>query len=621
MNQALALTTGQDIKLSGRHGTIKHIDNDVIFIKFGDKSYSHFATYQIQKAANEGIFHIVEKPIDIRCVVDVSEEEQFECDRRSAYCQAFLEFKEAHPTKGLSQKLIDSVFAAIQESHPKKPSKKTIYAWYKLWLSDGQDMALQVAHKNDQDQRMHDDVKILMGKIVRRYYLKKSRPTISCAYGHFIRAFKAKKREFAGIDVPSKSTFERFIKRLSKYEVDCARYGKKHADKENRAATEVYSVTTPLELGQCDGAEFNIGLNNEDGTYAGKVGIFAVMDTATRACLGYTVQVSQKPKESAAVIIHSLGHSMRIKQDPLKYPMGGIAMTYVFDNGPGYRAEMTRKFMHSICSDITYCRSRRADEKPHVERMFSSWRTKLFKRLPGYLGKRKKEIIPEETIRQAATLTVAEFMELFETYIQDEYHHTPNRGINNWTPFEMWQEHARVDEIMTLTDFDDRLKLRGNAKRLKCTSTHGITHRGQRFQCDELKTAANHIIKNSGDQSIPMDVLIDDFDASAITVALSDQHIIEVPNVAGVARDVSFTELKSHMRKVNEDELPEPLTVQKAKNNVKRKRANGTLVEQDTLIKEEDINNANPQMENDFEQSTTITDEDRATTTGFGDDD
>ncbi|MGK0270071.1 MAG: hypothetical protein ACI88H_000706 [Cocleimonas sp.] len=621
MNQALQLTTGQDIKLSGRHGTIKHIDNDVIFIKFGDKSYSHFATYEIHEAANEGMFHIVEKPIDIRCVVNVSEKDQRECDRRSAYCEAFLAFKEVNPTKGLKQELIDEVYVDIENEHPQKPSIKTLYGWYKLWLSDGQDMGLQVVHISDQDQRMDDEVNILMRKMVKKHYLKRSKPTMSAAYGYFTRAFIAKKRQFPGIDVPSKSTFERFIKRLSKYEVNCARYGKKHADKENRAATDAYAVTTPLELVQCDGAEFNIGLLNEDGTYAGKVGIFAVMDTATRSCLGYTVQVSTKPKESAAVVIHSLGHSMRIKKDPMKYPMGGIGMTYVFDNGPGYRAEMTRKFMHAVGSDVTYCRSRRADEKPHCERMFGTWRTKFFKGLPGYLGKRKKEIIPEQTIKQAATLTVAEFMELFEAYIQDEYHHTPNRGINNWTPFEMWQEHTRIDEVMTLTDFDDRLKLRGNAKRLTCTSTHGVTHRGQRFQSDELKAAVNNNVKNFGDKSIPMNVLIDDFDASAISVVLSDQCIIEVPNVAKTPRDVSFTELDSHMRKVNQDDLPEPLTVQKAKNRVQRKRANGTLVEQDTLIKEDDTNNPTQTMEQDFEQHTTITDEQRNTTTGFGDDD
>ncbi|WP_426359385.1 hypothetical protein ACPUVO_03830 [Pseudocolwellia sp. HL-MZ19] len=482
-------------------------------------------------------------------------------------------------------------------------------------------MGLQVVHVSDQDQRMHDDVKLLVSKIVKQYYLKRSRPTISMAYGYFTRAFIARKRDFDGIDVPSKSTFERYIKRLSKYEVNCARYGKKHADKENRAATDAYAVTTPLELVQCDGAEFNIGLLNEDGTYAGKVGIFAVMDTVTRSCLGYTVQVSTKPKESAAVVIHSLGHSMRIKKDPMKYPMGGIGMTYVFDNGPGYRAEMTRKFMHAVGSDVTYCRSRRADEKPHVERMFGTWRTKFFERLPGYLGKRKKEIIPEETIKQAATLTIAEFMELFEAYVQDEYHHTPNRGMKNWTPFDMWQAHAHADEVITLSDMDDRLKLRGNAKTLQFTASHGTAHRGQRFQSEELKTAVNHIVKNFDDKSIPMNVLIDDFDASAISVVLSEQCIIEVPNVAKTPKDVSFSELDSHMRKVNQDELPVPLTVQKAKNRVQKKHTNGTFVEQDTLIKEDDTNNPTPTMETDFEQYTTITNEQRNTTAGFGDDD
>jgi hypothetical protein len=617
MDQVLQLTPGLDIKLSGRHGTIKHIDNDVVFIKFGDKSYSHFATYSIREAANEGLFHIVEKPIDIRCVVNVSEKEQHECDRRSAYCQAFLAFKEANPTKGLKQELIDEVYASIAEEHPQKPSTQRLYSWYKLWLSDGQDMALQVVHKDEQDQRMHDNVKLLMSKIVKKHYLTRSKQTISMAYGYFTRAFREKKREFLGIDVPCKSTFERFIKRLSKYEVNCARYGKKYADKENRAATDVYAVTTPLELVQCDGAEFNIGLLNEDGSYAGKVGIFAVMDTATRSCLGYTVQVGAKVKESAAVVIHSLGHSMRIKKDP----MGGIGMTYVFDNGPGYRAEMTRKFMHAIGSDVTYCRSRRGDEKPHVERMFSTWRTKFFQRIPGYLGKREKEIIPEQTIQQAATLTVTVFMEMLEAYIQDEYHHTPNSGINKFTPFEMWQAHAHADEIITLSDMDDRLKLRGNAKTLQFTASLGTAHRGQRFQSDELKAAVNHIVKNFGDKSIPMNVLIDDFDASAISVVLSDQCIIEVPNVAKTPKDVSFTELGSHVRKVNQDDLPVPLTVQKAKNRVKKKRANGTLVEQDTLIKKDDTNNPTKEMEKDFEQYTTITNEQRNTTTGFGDDD
>ncbi|OKY25126.1 hypothetical protein BI291_03685 [Thalassotalea sp. PP2-459] len=619
MNQALALATGQDVKLGGRQGTIKHIDNEVILIKFGDKSFENFAPHEIYQAANDGCFHMIEKPIDIRCIVELTEKQQLECDRRSAYCDAFLAFKELHPTKGLSNGLVNKVYDKIQETHPTKPSVKTVYAWYRLWLNDGRDMALQVVHGNSQDQRMPPEVKELMGKIVRRYYLKPSRPTINSAYEHFKRAFKGKGRAFADFKMPSKSTFSRFIQRLSKYEVDCARYGKKHADRENRIASKAYNVTMPLELAECDAADFNIGLLNDDGTYAGKVVIFAIIDVATRACLGYTVQVAKKPAESAALVIHSLSHSMRIKPDPLRYPMGGIAMTYVFDNGPGFRAEMTRKFMNAIGSDVTYCRSRHPEEKPHVERMYRTWRKKFFSKLSGYLGKRDKEVVPEHTLKQAATLTVTEFIELFDAYIQDEYHHTPNRGINNYTPYQMWQKHAHLDEVMTIGDFDDRLKIRGSLKKLTCTSTHGVSHRGQRFHSEELKMVFNQAVCNTKKSSLPMEVMIDDFDASAITVVLPDGQLIEVPNVRGIERDISFTKLSSHMLNVNEEDLPVSKTVQQIKNEIKQKRANGTLVPSDSLVRENEISqNTQTDMETDFEQHTTITDEERESATGFG---
>ena len=618
MDQALSLFAGQDITMSGRSGTIKHVDNDVVFIKFDDNSHYHFANHEVVKAADEGDFQLVAKQIDIRCAANITEAQQLECERRSAYCQAFLAFKEAHPTLGVTQILIDEVFAEIGGKHPKVPAMKTVYAWYKLWLSDGQDMALQVVNISEQDQRMDDEVKVLMHQIVKKRYLQKNRPTITSAYGFFIRAFRAQKKNFIGIDLPSKSTFERFINRLPKHVVNLERFGKRYADKESSSATSEYSIEIPLELVQGDGVEINMGLLNEDGSYAGKVSIFATIDVATRSCLGYAVQVDKKPKESAAAVIHSLSHSIRIKTDPEKYPMGGLAMTYVLDNGPGYRAEMTRKFIHALGSDITYCRSRRADEKPHVERMFGTWRTKFFKTLPGYLGKREKGVVTDQTIKQAATLTIAEFMVLFEAYVQDEYHHTPNKGINNWTPYEMWKKHACADEVMTLRDFDDRLKLRGNAKHLQCNIKSGIIHRAQRFNSDKLQKALVKIIKNSGKKSEHLDVLIDDFDASAITVVLPDLQMINVPNVAGVEQDTSFTLLKSLMRNVNESDAPVPLSAQKAKNIVKKKRANGTLVDSDTLINDDEItNNPTPKMERDIAEYSTITDKERATTTGF----
>ena len=440
------------------------------------------------------------------------------------------------------------------------------------------------------------------------------------AYKQLQIAFAKGKRELEGFSIPSLSTFRRYIKGLSKYEVDLARYGKKYAENENRAALKVYKTSFPLERIECDACEINIGLLNEDGTYAGKVTIFLVMDVFSRAILGYAVQVGHT-KESAAAVIHSLAHSMRLKDDPEKNPMSGIGLCYVFDNGAGYRAEMTAKFLNAIGSDIVRCRSRRADEKPHVERAIGTMRQAFFKNLDGYLGKKSEVKVTEQTLKQAAKLSVSEFMLMFEDYIQNVYHHTGNRGINGFTPYEMWNNHIDEEEVITLADFDDRLMLRGNAKTLTCSVSGGIAHRGQRFHSHELKEIITRKLKNSGSRSCKMEVLIDDFDASAITV-ISDGIMIEVPNVDDVKRDQGFSFLKSQTKQIDSANAPVPMSARQAQAQNRVRRINGTHVESDTFLPDtEPIENHTKELEEDHAATSTITETERNATDGFGVDD
>lgn len=620
MNNALLLEAGVDLKVSGRHGKIVYVDNDRVLVGYADKSSDVFNPLELLQAINERLITVIDKPTEMRFVINISEEDQTECDRREAYCKAFFNFKQENPTKGLSQELVDEVYEEIKEDHPSKPSIKRVYAWYKLWLDDGKDMALQVVKEENQDieWRIPDVVLEFMDKMIKRYYMKDSLPTMVWAYEQFVKAFARKKREFKGYDVPCQSTFERRINTWPKYEMDLARYGKKYADRENREASKTYNVKNVLELIECDGLEVNLGLLNEDGTYAGKVLIIAAQDVMTRACIGYTVVIGKQPKESAAAVIHCLSHSMRLKEDPSKNPASGIGQTYVLDNGPGFRSVMTKKYLNAIGSDITYCRSGSPEEKPHVEAMFKTWRNKFFKGKPGYLHKRDAKKVQDKTIKQAAKLTVAEFMVMFEDYVQREYNNTPNRMMNNWSPNQMWEEHARIDEIITLADFDDRTKIRGNAKRLRCNRNNGISHRGQRFSNSDILQEANRLLGGSNDKSILMDVMIDDFDASAITVVI-DKKMIEVPNVNNVPRDTSFSFLKSYVRTVDKSKLPKHLTPRQAANIVKKHRANGTLIEQDTLIIDDEITvNTTKDMEKDIADNiNNITDEERKSTTGF----
>jgi len=582
----IQFATNQEIELSGRHGVVRYTQGNIVFVEFGKNNFQHFDRQRLIEAVNEHLLTFIDKSVEVRCFASLTDKQEKEGERRLAYCEAFDCLANYSAGDEAEGKLIE-VFEAIKSVHPKKPSLKTIGNWLRVWRSHGKDINLQVVTSKAGGHRMSFEMEELVKSTINRHYLKTSRPTKAEAYFRLKKAYKNKIKQFLGQNLPCLRTFERYIEfSLPKYEVDLKRYGKKHANMENRVAAEMYNVLQPLELAEMDGAEFNIGLLNDDGSFAGKVTIFAIIDVFTRCILGYTVQVGAV-KESAAAVIHTLSHSMRSKKDPHKYPMGGIAHNYAFDNGPGFQAKMTKNFLNNLDVEYTYCRSRRATEKPFIERFWGTARTKFFSKCSGYLGKRKSEIIPEKTIKQAAKLTVHQFMVMWDDYVQNVYHHNPHSMINNWTPAEMWEEHAESDAIITMSDHDERLKLRGIAKELTCSINSGVQHRRQRFHSDELAALVRQEVKNTGKNKLKLGVLIDYFDASALTVIDSSGRLINVPNVnKTIQLDTGFAELKALIKQRQDEEFPASISETKANNIIKKHRKNGTVVPQDSLIAE-----------------------------------
>jgi hypothetical protein len=593
----IQFSPNQEIKLSGRHGVVRYTQGNIVFVEFGKNNFQHFERQRLIDAVNDHQLKFIDKSVEVRCFASLTDKQEKEGERRLAYCEAFdclTKYSAGNEAEG---KLIE-VYEAIKSVHTKKPSLKTVGNWLRVWRSHGKDVNLQVVTSKAGGHRLSFEMEELVKSAINKYYLKTSRPTKADAYLQLEKAYTKKMKQFLGQNLPCLRTFERYIEfSIPKYEVDLKRYGKKHANMENRVAAEMYNVLQPLELAEMDGAEFNIGLLNDDGSFAGKVTIFAIIDVFTRCILGYTVQVGAV-KESAAAVIHTLSHSMRSKKDPHKYPMGGIALNYAFDNGPGFQAKMTKKFLNSLDVEYTYCRSRRATEKPFIERFWGTARTKFFSKCSGYLGKRKNQVLPEKTIKQAAKLTVHQFMVMWVDYVQSVYHHSPHSMINNWTPSEMWEEHAEPDAIITMSDHDDRLKLRGIAKGLTCSINSGVQHRRQRFHSEELAALVRQEVKNTGENRLILDVLIDYFDASALTVIDPSGGLINVPNVNKTIQfDTGFGELKALIKQRKDEEFPEPISETKAKNKVKKQRKNNTFVPHESLIAEKCMTESEPEDE------------------------
>ena len=470
------LSTHQRVKTPSMSGSIKYFDEKVVFLEFDNGKHHHLKTGEFISSVNSNKYTLVENAISLK-YFPLDKKQQKVAEFRLAYCEALDELP--NPCVEIyANEVIDNVYEEIKDKYPTKPKFKTCDKWRRQWISDGRDIAPQVySHQGVRDQRISTEVQDFLYNLACRHYLIRSQPPASEFITIVKKKFKARRNEFYPETCPTGGQIRRFIERIPKHIVDEKRYGKAYAKLENRSVLSSIETTFVLERVEGDGLSPSLGLLNDDGSYAGKVSLFFVIDCFSRCILGYTVQLDKG--ESSAAVVHSLSHSVRVNNKPAGQPIGGIGLTYVLDNGPGYRAEATRRFLGSLGAEIKYCASRKPQEKPYIEAYNKKIRAELLTKIKGYVPKKRKEDITDQTLRSMAKTTVTEFLVRLEQYIYGVYHKKSLLALKNQTPLEVWNENIQFADHITLEDMDDRLLLRGREKKLTPSLKAGIQHRGQ----------------------------------------------------------------------------------------------------------------------------------------------
>jgi len=576
-----SLSTGQRVKTPSVSGSIKYFDDKVVFLEFDNGKFQHIKTGEFISNVNASTYTLVENAVSLK-YFPLDKDQQKIAEFRLAYCEALD--KLSHPCVEIyANEVIDDVYEKIKDQHPKKPKFKTCDAWRRQWLADGRDIAPQVYnYQGPREQRMSPEVQDFLFKLANRHYLLRSQPPVSEFIKIVEKKFKAKRNEFYPEKCPTEGKIRRFLKKIPKHIVDEKRFGKAYANLENRSVLSSIETTFILERIECDGLSPSLGLLNDDGSYAGKVSLFFVLDCFSRCILGYTVQLDKG--ESSAAVVHSLSHSVRVNNKPIGQRIGGIGLKYVLDNGPGYRAEATKRFLGSLGAEIKFCASRKPQEKPYIEAFNKKIRAELLSKIKGYVPKKRREDVTDENLKSMAKTTVSEFLVRLEHYIYEVYHKKTLTALKRQTPLEVWNEHIQNADQITLEDMDDRLLLRGREKKLTPSLKAGIQHREQQFHSSKFREFLRGHIDQKG-KTKKITVLIDDFDASAVTAVLPDGTMLELPNHKGAEKfkDVSFSTLKSQLKSEYRPDTAEPLSAQKARNLINRKRKNGEPVPQEFL--------------------------------------
>ena len=248
--------------------------------------------------------------------------------------------------------------------------------------------------------------------------------------------------------------------------------------------------------------------------------------------------------------------------------MGGFPCYVIMDSGPGYKSEMTQKFVGQNSDGFDTTATYMGRAKPFVERFIGTMRTSFFDLCDGYLGKRDPKKYNKETVKANAKLTVGQFRKMLYDFIVNDYHHTEHSGLGGQTPYQAWMERIKYRAPIFPEHIDDISRLRGLRLRDRALQNHGgVFVNYQHFASKELqrlylrlaRTAKKRRSKAHETQvpDIVVDVLVDPLNAQAITVIVPDTgELLEVPNSDPKVPAVSFAELNAGRQPIGAAETP-----------------------------------------------------------------
>jgi putative transposase len=566
----LALSKNSSFEFNGLTGVIEDVKPRYVMLDFDDRGMKMFEPHQIQDAYIEGEFKVLQATSK-HVVSNITEPKM---SQRFNFINTTVTYlhNSGHPS---APKNLDDALALAVSKHGmldgNVPSKSTAKRWYKKWSKNN--FSVSYVLKKSKEQRRSQftrECMALVDEVIEAEYLRLQGGSIQAAYEIFLDEFEKRSPEWerqnaqdtyrtneaVSMKPIGRTAFFDYVGRLDCYEVDKARMGVKAARKKHRCVKGSIITNRPLERVEVDAVHLNIALEvvHADGTVTYERPIlYVAIDVFTRLIVGYVVDYSDgKPGEAANAVVEL------IKQicNPLKtgkhtgiaFPLGGKPESIVSDSGPAFIAATVHMMLQSVGIQPHVTQKASPWKKPFVERFFLTLKSQCMHKIDSYAGVRQRGIELDNTLEEMACFSRDEFERILEVYILDIYHNNPHKGLDNWSPIDVWEERKAHCPPQIACDFSDISIFRGIQMDRTICSPNGICVKGVYYNCSELQKLGHQLDRINGRKSgaRKVSVLYSSSDISEITVInpLGDEMLCVQATTTGVAVGMSLAEFK-----------------------------------------------------------------------------
>ncbi|MBH2032706.1 MAG: transposase family protein [Pseudomonadales bacterium] len=434
-----------------------------------EQAAKHHRFVKVREAPFSGRYHQI--------VAALNQDSRAALDRRTAYVRAAIErFKTRLPREGC-ETLIAEVKDIIGDASP--PCFNTLRNWVHRYLERNESVTALIPLKKlhqDQWERLPEITRETIEDCLAKYYYIEDPESVSDIIGAIqsgIEKYNALRPLTDQIIVPSPSTLRRRIKESGEFRRLLKQKGAQEAIKASRWSVKLRRQYRLLQRIEGDTHTLDIELVNEHGDSIGKAALTILLDVASRRVIGWDISINPP---SAQKTIRALKDSLH---------RVGVGEEYRLDNG----SENTKKdaldgLFPLLGPNIIYCRVRRPNEKPYVERWFKTLTTGLTHRLRGttFSNPNERGDYPSE---KKAIYTLEVIKERFADWLENVYHKRRHRGIGT-SPNKIWAKLVNNQPPLRLISSEDMSRLFLSQTSSKLVEGR-VRFKNLQWSCGELK--------------------------------------------------------------------------------------------------------------------------------------
>ena len=300
-------------------------------------------------------------------------------------------------------------------------------------------------------KRIVEELENICSEVINEEYMTRERRTLKFALDRAMSRIdheNRKRPKSLSIKMPTISTMRSILGSIPKEEIYGSRYGAEAARHKYRTSIGSSVAEAPLSVVEIDHTRLDgVAVDELTGLAIDRPWLTVVIDRFTRCILGFYLCFEPPSHASvAAALKHAIMPKVLHPDVQGEWPMYGIPMMIVVDNGLEFHGQALKELCAEIGINISFCPRKKGWAKGTVERVIGTINRNISEMLPG--GRTFHSTVERGDYDSVgkASVSIEALRIAIEKYIVDIYHDTHHRGIN-CKPRQRWGIYVNHEDI------------------------------------------------------------------------------------------------------------------------------------------------------------------------------